>query len=227
MLSRRIKALEHELGFVIFERSAHGVSLTGEGERFIINAKDTLQVVNSAFDTLSQKCFLLKGEIWIGIAAPFSDNLLHDLLQEFRIINREVSIHLIEGTKTEILRILSLGEIDLAIVHEKPVGKDSETSRPEINRQCLWSSKICVVLPAEHELAKNPVVDLKSLLSECIFIGSYGCDSTINDYHAALNAIENRRPHIDQQMVSRETLINLVGIGCGITFTNESSSLSD
>lgn len=227
LLSRRIKALEEDLDYPIFERSPCGVSLTNDGLQFIKNAEDTLRTITYAFDRLSHKSARIKGEICIGFAAPFSDELLHELLLQYRASYPNIVIHVIEGSKTEILKILSLGEIDLAIVHDSPIGREPELRRHEINRQCLWSSKLYVALPVGHELADDPVVALKSLLSENILVGAYGCDATINDYHTALNAVESRRPRIEQQMVSRETLINLVSIGFGITFTNEFRATKD
>lgn len=221
LLSRRIKALEDDLDIVIFERSAHGVCLTAAGAQFIKHSSKTLQVVNDALETLSHQAHQTRGEIWIGVAAPFSDTLLHDFLHSFREAHQEVSIHIIEGSKTEVLRMLSLTEIDLAIVHDRPIGQDCEAGRHEINRQCFWSTRLFVALPAEHQMSDQPSIHLRSLLSERILIGAYGCDATINDYNTALSAVDCRRPCIEQHMIGREGLINLVSIGFGITFTNE------
>ncbi len=220
LLSRRIKSLEDSLGFQIFDRSPHGVTLTKTGTQYVKYSEGALQAVTYAIDSLSWKNFHSQGEISIGVAAPFSD-YLYGLLSDFRGSNLDVAIHLVEGSKTETLRRLSNAEIDLAIIHDQPIGDDCELNRSDTNHQSLWSTKLFVALPRDHKLANDSVIELKSILSDRILVGSYGCDTTMNDYHLALNAVERRRLNIEQHMVSREDLIHLVEAGMGITFTNE------
>ena len=59
---------------------------------------------------------------------------------------------------------------------------------------------------------------------ERILIGAYGCEATINDYELALEAGMKHVPVIEQHMVSREALFNLVSLGLGVTFTSESGA---
>ena len=50
-LSRKIQALEEELGVDLFERGCRGVRLTGHGRRFLPHAKRILDAVAMALDS--------------------------------------------------------------------------------------------------------------------------------------------------------------------------------
>ncbi len=47
-LTRRLQALEDELGVRLFEREPRGMSLTPPGERFLVQARQILQAVEDA-----------------------------------------------------------------------------------------------------------------------------------------------------------------------------------
>jgi len=49
-LSRHIKALEEELGVPLFDRTARGMALRPEGERFLTRAKEVLAALELAVD---------------------------------------------------------------------------------------------------------------------------------------------------------------------------------
>lgn len=53
-LSRRIQGLEHELGATLFERTARGMRLTPDGERFLPHAREILDAVKRALGACSE-----------------------------------------------------------------------------------------------------------------------------------------------------------------------------
>lgn len=53
-LSRRLQALEDELGVRLFERTARGMQLTEDGSRFLPHARKVLSAVQVAIDAVQR-----------------------------------------------------------------------------------------------------------------------------------------------------------------------------
>lgn len=218
-VSRRIKALEDELGASLFERSKNHNRLTYAGQNF-------LEAVQRAFDNIEAAAQCVRsagqgivGDICLGIEAPLSDPFLIDLIHDYRASHPQVSIRIIQGSKTESMRRLTRREIDFALVHCRPIGADPDLMNQNLDIHHLWATRLFVAMPKEHRFSKKKIVDLHTLHSEQIMVGDYGCDATINDYYATLRCCASEPTRIDRQMVNREALINLVSLGFGVTFT--------
>ena len=62
------------------------------------------------------------------------------------------------------------------------------------------------------------------LKSDQILLGAYGCEATINDYRLALKAGISHPRKIERHNVSRDAVMNLVGLGFGVIFTSEAGA---
>jgi DNA-binding transcriptional LysR family regulator len=223
-VSRRIRALEEDLGVALFERETTGVSITNAGKIFLQQTAAVLDQLNQAFRSAANAGSGVEGEIRLGIEAPLSDRFLIGLLHDFRRLHKNVSIIIVEGSKTDQLHRLSRKEIDFAFVHGKPIGSEFDINFHDFDSQPFWETKLFVAIPYDHMLASRRIIDLESLKPERILIGAYGCEATLNDYELALEDGMRHRPLIDRQFVSREALFHLVGLGLGVTFTSQAAA---
>ena len=62
------------------------------------------------------------------------------------------------------------------------------------------------------------------LKSDQILLGAYGCEAIINDYRLALKPSISYPPKIERHNVSRDAVINLVGLGFGVTSKSEAGA---
>jgi DNA-binding transcriptional LysR family regulator len=62
-VSKRIAALERELGVRLFTRTARGAQLTGEGQAFLPHARDLLQTVKRATDSVRPRRRALRVDV--------------------------------------------------------------------------------------------------------------------------------------------------------------------
>jgi len=224
VVSRHIRNLEDSIGVSIFERVPGGIKLTKAGKCFLERSENILTEFDRAMKAAALAGCGDEGEISIGVEAPLSEAYLHDLLQTYRGLYKHVSIQIIQESKTQLLRRMLRSEIDFALVHAKPFGSDFDIGGDDFDSEIFWQTKLFVALPQAHPFVEESVIDLEMLKSEQILLGAYGCEATINDYRLALKAGISHHPKIERHNVSRDAVMNLVGLGFGVTFTSEAGA---
>jgi DNA-binding transcriptional LysR family regulator len=215
-VSRRIQLLEHRLGFEMFRRDRKGAHLTATGENFLKEAVLGMHQLRRAVQLAGARLRGEAGELNIGILASLAAGFLHLALKEFRERHPGVKITLHEGTAEENLHRLALGGLDIAFVTGKP-------NFPGHTSEVLWNESIFFVLPASHELSSKAELAWEDVRGETFVVSSGGPGPEIQDYLIKNLADAGLRPSIDVHDVSRESLIDLVAIGYGLTLTSTSA----
>ncbi|SHG38469.1 DNA-binding transcriptional regulator, LysR family [Kaistia soli DSM 19436] len=116
-LSASIRALEAQLGTVLFRRSTRRVDLTTAGAVFLTHAKRVLATAREARQALADVEGLVRGSLSIGLVqspAPFID--LPDLLARFHAAHPSIEIHLCQAGSEHMTAKLRDGRVDLAFV---------------------------------------------------------------------------------------------------------------
>src|SRR5207248_1971142 len=94
-LSRQIRDLEDELGFLLLERSARSVRLTEAGSAFLIEARAVLQRVEEAVKVARAVAAGGRGELHVGYAPSLTVRILPPTLRAFQaeLPNVRVVLH--------------------------------------------------------------------------------------------------------------------------------------
>ena len=157
-ITRMIRALEQELGYEIFFRSKHGVTLTENGKAMLPLFTEITRVHKNALEFSSHLSGLLEGTINVGTYYSISALCLPPILKEFTTMYPGITINLTEGGNRETYRWLNDGAMDLCFCAE-----------PSEDIVCNWlplfRDEIVVWLPGDHELAMAesfPVERLKT-----------------------------------------------------------------
>lgn len=215
-VSRRIQLLEHSLGFAIFARDNRGVTLTAAGEAFLERAATGVvhfdRAVLIAASTHRGEC----GDLHIGIMASLTSGFLRQVLRQYRVKHAGVRISLHEGTAQESFHRLAMGTLDVAFVTGDLVLPGYRTAI--LGRECVF-----VVLPSNHPLAIKHEVTWEEIRRENFIVSTGGPGPEIQDYLIKRLASLGFSPKIETQEISRESLMNLVAIGYGLTLTSASS----
>lgn len=112
---QRVRQLERELGFALFERSSRRVALTPRGERFVFEAREAV----ARFEELAQAEVsptgdddLVVGVLGFGLGElwALTRQLLQDLSPGVRLVHRDLDF-------VTQYRLLLTGEVDVAVVH--------------------------------------------------------------------------------------------------------------
>lgn len=92
--SRRIQALESQLGCTLFNRTTRFVALSADGERFLAHAKEILQAADNAVNDLQEEGVVLDGELRVTASASFGRRYIAPHIAEFLSSHPKLSINL-------------------------------------------------------------------------------------------------------------------------------------
>lgn len=115
-LSKRIKAIEKELGIELFSRSRSGIRFTPAGEEVLAHSTEAAKVLEDMRRKLSALHSEICGSIRMGISINFSLFLLPPLLVEFHRKYPKVNLHIQTGQSRNLHKQLLDGSMDLAIL---------------------------------------------------------------------------------------------------------------
>ena len=163
-LSNAILSLEKELGVTLINRSRPPLRFTQDGERFMWHVYRILGDVRDAEDEMKEMARKRKQTLmltWPSITV--NDHLLSSIYTRFCRLFPEYSVIIQDDTiKGTITRLMS-EELDLAMVH-LPESQDMThfTYIP------VTDSKVCVILPENHELAWEDEISYEMLKDQTI-----------------------------------------------------------
>jgi DNA-binding transcriptional LysR family regulator len=110
-LSRQIRDLEDELGFLLLERSAKSVRLTDAGKTFQAEARAVLQRVDEALKTARAVAAGGRGELHVGYAPSLTVRILPPTLRAFQAGSPNVRVLLHDLSTEEMLARLRDGTL--------------------------------------------------------------------------------------------------------------------
>ncbi|MEJ3748604.1 LysR substrate-binding domain-containing protein [Actinomycetes bacterium KLBMP 9797] len=114
-LSKQIHSLEADLGAPLFDR-ARGVALTPAGAALLPVARRILADVDTARREVQELVGLRRGQVRLGATPSISTSLVPPVLGRFRAAHPGIDLHLEEGGSQDLVRHLTGGELDLALI---------------------------------------------------------------------------------------------------------------
>jgi DNA-binding transcriptional LysR family regulator len=209
-LSQQIRKLEALVGAPLFERTTRGVRLTAAGA--MLRERATATMARLA-DDLEQTRRVARGEegrLTVGFSGSVMFTELPAAIQRYRQAYPRVELQLREMWTSEQLPALADGSIDVGFL------RDGER-RPELAITPLLREPFRVVLPADHKLRRQRIVDPASLEGEPFVLfprrnGNLAYERTLR---CCLDA--GFQPQIVQEAPQFPTLIRLVAAGLGIS----------
>ncbi|WP_216893643.1 LysR family transcriptional regulator [Nocardia alni] len=115
-LSKQIQALETELGAALFSRARGNITLTPAGEALLPLANRILADVDTARLEVQELAGLRRGRVRLGATPSLCAGLVADTLRRFRDTYPGIRLVVEEGGSRDLVRDLTRGELDLALV---------------------------------------------------------------------------------------------------------------
>lgn len=208
-LSQQIRQLETELGFELFHRTRRRVELTEAGQIFLKECRKIFQQLDLAIQKGQQASRGEIGQLSIGFVSSAAYNVLPEILQSFRTQAPDVTLELQELTSDQQLTRLRAGRLDVGFVRP-PIADEQFASIT------VFQEDLAVALPAQHPLAAEEVVPLRSLTSEPFILFPRPLAPGLYDQIISLCQRADFSPRVVQEAIQMQTIVSLVAAEIGV-----------
>ncbi|MGU3399885.1 LysR family transcriptional regulator [Brucellaceae bacterium D45D] len=216
-VSARIKALEEELGIIIFDRTTRGVRLTNTGRVFVEQVSEAVGILDHAVKLVGAHVLGHTGGLRVGIYALTVGSFLYNLLERFREEHANVHLQITEGTARAAHLMLREDRLDVAFMA-------GDFRLNDLNSRVLWQDRLMVVLPAHHQLNEKSEIEWPRLSEEIFLVRRNGSGPQVRNLIVARIAPTWTIPEIRLLDVGRSGLLSLVASGHGISIATEESA---
>jgi LysR family cyn operon transcriptional activator len=203
--SRRIHALEAELGVRLFDRIGRRVQLTSEGEDLLQRSRRLL----SDAEAISERARALKsgqtGVLRVGATPQLIESMMVAFLAQYQRRHPGVEIQLTEDGGIRLPVRLERGDVHLATI---PEGDERFDSR------LLYPIYVLAVMATDHRLRRRTVLDVVDLAGDPLLLLTRAFASREWFYSACQAA--RIRPRVCFDSAAPQTLIALAAGGHGI-----------
>jgi molybdate transport repressor ModE-like protein len=207
-VSAHIKAIEDTLGLALFERTPRGMCLTGEGQRLLAKAEQTLGAHQELIEEAKRIKGRLTGKLRLATASNSSAEALGRLLTALAERCPEVDVALQHGTSLEILNGLRSGSVDVAFYNE--------AGEPDAELTTLDVAEFGIYLAAPKGLvAASQTLDWEAL-AQLPWIGPTAgtcCGRAAENLFKMHQIRPKRIINIDRESVTRTLIAGGVGVG--------------
>ena len=212
-VSRRIRALEDELGVSLFERETNGVRVTIAGQRFFERASAAFAEIDHAVKNAAAAGRGAEGMIRIGVLPSEGPDFLCEVLCAFREAQPGVVFDYFDWPSRKLIAGVMERQIDVAFMV-------SGTPAPGCDSETFWSSEICIALPAKHPLAGCDAIDWELLKNEHFILGREATAAGFDNYVTEKIAKIRGRVSLATHDVSQDMVMRLVARGFGVSLVS-------
>lgn len=214
-LSIAIKALERELGVLLFERTSRRILLTAIGQELLREARAVLRRVEAMTEQAARAAHGRIGTLSIGFISLADYNFLPGALKLFHEDFPDVQVSLYESYSDLIASNLESGTLDIGYIFQPP-----EVS-PALRYRMVAREPLIVALPADHPLARLKRVPLARLAKERFFLFPRHHGALAFDTIVGFCVQHGFSPRLEQEARQMQTTVSLVSSGRGVALLPE------
>jgi LysR family hydrogen peroxide-inducible transcriptional activator len=206
-LSQQIINLEKELGQKLFHRLSRRAVLTEAGQVFLERARRILFEVDNAAKELGDHPGMDR-RITIGAIPSLAPYILPALIAQARLEYPNLEIHAREDFRTQLIRGVLDGELDLAVT-STPVREAAVAVEP------LFKEPLLLVVGRQHKFTQRKEIHAADLAGETFVM--LGQSSSLNEQVQAFCGDNRIEPRIGFRCSQLATVKSLVALGAGIS----------
>jgi len=214
-LSRQIKALELELGVILFERHTRKVVLTKVGEYLKVSFALQLKTLSHTLENAKMLHDGKKGALKIGYVGSAMQEVIPNLLLRFEKDNSNILFNLKEIDNQKQIEDLLSFSIDIGFVRLERV-----TNSLEI--KIILKENFCLVLPQKHPINQNNFKNLTQFKNESFILFDAAYSSSY--YEKVMQIFDNCgfTPLISHNTIHSSSIYKLVENNFGISIVPKS-----
>lgn len=215
VLSRSIGQLEYLVGTSLFERSSGGIKPTLAGRAVLRIARLILEQVDTLVDTGRSNGRGDSGYLAMGFCTSISTGNLRATLGEFKKRLPQVELATVERSRFRLMTALRIGTVDVVVTPGPLLSEDTKSLQ-------LWSERILISLPQDHDLAAREIVYWTDLRKETVLLSEYDPGRELEGLLMSKLVLPEDRPKIERHDVSRGIIKSLISMGMGVSLVMES-----
>ncbi len=160
-LSRQIRDLEDDVGAQLMTRNARGIELTPAGKAFLDYARLALIQVDAAGEAARRAVKPSKPTFSIGFLTGQEIDWLPEAMRILRDELPNIDVTVSSQYSPDLADALMRGKLDVAFL--RPEAKTADLIYKVVTREPL-----VVILPSDHRLASQEVIDPKEIAEEIL-----------------------------------------------------------
>jgi DNA-binding transcriptional LysR family regulator len=216
-LTQQIKALEAEMGVLLFDRTGYRVELTDAGKSFVPQVARILADVRNAVLIAQRAAAGEVGHVRVGFTESASFNpLVTAAFRQFRLTYPEVEVSLEESPTTVLAAGLRDGRVDAAFV--RPPLRTAEG----IALHLIDEEEMVVAVSTSHPLAERADLEIKDLANETFVLYPRVERPGLADTVIAACEKAGFSPKVKQYTPQLSSTINLVAASLGVSIVPKS-----
>ena len=216
-LSLAIQSLERSLGAAVFTRTKRSVSLTPAGSALLPLAKRLLADADDLPRVAKAAAAGLSGRLRLAFVSSIAYGPLPEWLRGFRLAHPEVTLQLREATLDVQMDAFDRDEIDAGFVLHAP-----GAAPPGFAAWSAQREPLVMALPERHSTAAHDSVRFDAVAAEPLVIFPRQIAPSLYDAVLSCYRAYGATPHIAQEAVQMQTIVNLVSAGMGVSWVPES-----
>ena len=208
-ISKQVRLLEDELGLEIFERNGkHIKAITPAGKKIVAIARELLVKAQGIKAVANEYTQPNHGVLRIATTNTQARYMLPSVIERFSKRYPDVSLHIHQGSPTQIHDALISGEVDLAITTEAPYLFDDLIQLP-----CyLWNRS--VIVKPDHPLTQVKDLTIEELGQYPLVTYTFGFTG-VSDLDYAFNSA-GILPNIVFTATDADVIKTYVRLGLGV-----------
>jgi DNA-binding transcriptional LysR family regulator len=213
-VSAQIRALEHELGQALFDRSGKTVRLTGAGAAVLPHARAALAAAAGVRQAVDELTGLVHGHVSVGMVTACGFRGLFDQLADFHRRHPGIDITLSEDTSDLLVDNVGSGRLDLALV-----GLSGPTPT-DLGSRVIADESLVAAVPHDDPRSARPTISLRALQEHalvCLPRGT-GVRTAFDNACAAARL----HPHVAFEASAPDVVAGLAIRNLGIAILSES-----
>ena len=218
-LSSAIKALESELGALLFTRDSKRVALTPAGHALRAEVQQGLEQIDRAAATVRAVAAGLRGKLSIGATGSMLYRELPAIVRRFQLATPDVEVMLRELSSSEQIDDLLRGKLDAGFAN-------AATVPPQLAMLPLSTDCFVCCLPNAHPMAANESVCLTQLAHEPFVMFAREVAPGNHDNVVAVFSQAGVHPKLVHAARQWLTVVAMVANGLGIALVPASMARS-
>lgn len=207
-LSRQIRRLEVELHRHLFYRHGRGISLTDDGQNFLLIAKSVLHQLQLATQVKAASETELTGRFVLGLTPSLARILTVPLVRAFTARFPMAQLSIVEGLSRSLHEMILVERVDAAVLHD-------QAPSSLINIDPVLVDALCLIAPlGRPEDARTSIPFDELAMLPMIFPSAPHPLRSIVEAQATKNGVQLNVAH---DIDGVETILELVQEGFGHT----------